>query len=137
MPFLFMKEGVIIMVKKRLTLLLTGSIVSLVLLACGSMSGSGGQANEVHMSLLQTSITIKKGESVTLINDHFTPHIIANGTWESGTAKPAREPGAPVVNDLRIESRRSGSIGPFTTAGTFQFYCTLHANMNLTVIVQR
>jgi predicted small secreted protein len=60
MPFLFMKEGVIIMMKKWLALLLLASIVSLVLLACGSTSGSGGQADEVqvHMSLLQTSITI-------------------------------------------------------------------------------
>jgi plastocyanin len=124
------------MVKTWLALLLTGSIVSLVLLACGSTSGSRGQTNEVHMSLLQTSITIKKGESVTLINDHFTPHIIANGMWEAGTAKPTEEPGAPEVKDLRIESRSSGIIGPFTTAGTFHFYCTLHAGMNLIILAQ-
>jgi plastocyanin len=27
-------------------------------------------------------------------------------------------------------------IGPFTTAGTFKFSCTVHPGMNLTVMIQ-
>jgi plastocyanin len=136
MSFPFLKAGVIIMSKKWLTMLLICGIILMALVACGSTGGTGRRANEAHLSLFQTSIAIKKGESVTLINDHFTPHILANGTWESGTAKPARELGAPEVKDLRIESRSAGMIGPFTTAGTFNFYCTLHGGMNLTVVVR-
>jgi plastocyanin len=28
------------------------------------------------------------------------------------------------------------AVGPFNTAGTFHLYCSVHLNMNLTVIVQ-
>ena len=33
---------------------------------------------------------------------------------------------------------KSGSlkIGPFTTAGIFHIYCTIHRGMNLTIVVQ-
>ncbi len=60
----------------------------------------------------------------------------ANGTWENGTAQPTREGGAPVVKDVNIGGNSSATIGPFTTAGTFKLYCTVHAGMNLTVIVE-
>lgn len=82
------------------------------------------------------SITIKKGEQVTLTNDSLaTPHIIANGTWENGSAKPAIEPGVPEVKGLQVSENGSDTVGPFNTAGTFQFYCTIHPGMNLTVVV--
>jgi plastocyanin len=86
---------------------------------------------------VQAEITLQKGQSVTLINDDpLTPHIIANGTWEQGAAKPAREPHAPEVSNLQINGNAQATIGPFTTAGTFMFYCTIHPAMNLTVIIQ-
>jgi hypothetical protein len=66
----------------------------------------------------------------------LTPHVIANGTWASGTAQPARELGAPEVKDVQINGKSEGSIGPFTTAGTFKLYYTIHSGMNLTLIVQ-
>ncbi len=125
--------------KKWLSLLVLCSTITIALASCGgdrSGSSASGNVNEAHLSMLQTTITIQKGESLTLINDHFTPHILANGTWEHGTAKPAREAGAPMVKDMRIESRSSAIIGPFTAIGTFQFYCTIHGGMNLIVVVQ-
>jgi plastocyanin len=73
---------------------------------------------------------------VTLVDDDaFTPHRIANGTWENGTAKPARGPNAPKVNNVQINGSAQATLGPFPTAGIFKFYCTLHPGMNLTVIV--
>jgi plastocyanin len=99
-----------------------------------------GTAKEVHMnstSFVQAALTIQKGQSVTLVNDDaFTPHIIANGAWENGTPKPAKEVGAPSVNNVQINGDSSQTIGPFTTAGTFHFYCTIHPGMELAVIVQ-
>jgi plastocyanin len=91
----------------------------------------------VATNFVQNSITIKKGESITLINDDlFGSHTIANGTWENGTAQPARERGVPEARDVNIGGNSSATIGPFTTAGTFKLYCTVHTGMNLTVIVQ-
>lgn len=62
-------------------------------------------------------------------------HILANGSWLNGQPKPSKEPGAPSINNMQINGT-SVEIGPFTTAGTYHIYCTVHQGMNLTVIVQ-
>ena len=124
------------MLKKLSVILVLCCTIAVLLTACGGSNGP----NPVHMSgnkFNQSSITIKKGESVTLINDDlFGSHTIANGTWANGTAQPGREAGAPAINNVQAGGNSSVAIGPFTTAGTFQIYCTVHAGMNLTVIVQ-
>jgi plastocyanin len=122
------------------------------LAACGgaraqsAQPGSGntgvdqsGIAVEVHMNdtrFLPETITIRQGESITLIADTFMPHFIANGSWQNGAPQPSLESGAPKVDNLRIDGNGSGSIGPFNTAGVFKFYCTIHPGMNLTVVVE-
>lgn len=125
------------MFKKLLATLGLSCILIVLLAACGTSSNG---PNPVHMSTNkfdQSSITIKKGESITLINDNlFVSHVIANGTWTNNKAQPAREAGAPAVNNVNIGGNSSATIGPFTTAGTFQLYCTVHPGMSLTVIVQ-
>lgn len=137
--------------KFLITLLLLSTLavllctLAIALSACGESSGpssgSGNTAtgNVVHMGnneFLQSSITIHKGDSITLTDDTASPHIIANGSWEGGTPKASEEPGAPAVNNVNINGNSSQTIGPFTTAGTFHLYCTIHPGMNLTVIVQ-
>ena len=92
----------------------------------------------VHMSgadFVQHSITIKKGQSLTLIDDASSEHIITNGTWDNGVAKPMNEPGAPKVYQT-FNGNDSATIGPWNTPGTYHLYCTIHQNMNLTVIVK-
>ncbi len=127
------------MSKKLLAILGLSCFITVLLVACGNSGASAGP-NPVHMSgtnFVQNSITIKKGERITLINDDlFGSHTIANGSWENGTAKSQDEPGAPQVKDLQISGSGQGTLGPFTTAGTFHFYCTIHSSMNLTVVVQ-
>jgi len=108
--------------------------------SCGSSSGSNsGGTPTVHMcgnNFTQSSVTISKGQSLTLVDDASAGHIIANGSWVNGSAQTAQEPGAPVVSNLQFNGNDSHTIGPFTTAGTFHLYCTVHPGMNLTVIVQ-
>lgn len=92
----------------------------------------------VHMgagSFLQSSITIPKGSKLLLVDDVAALHILANGSWQNGVAKPANESGAPRVNNLQINGG-STQIGPFTTAGTYHIFCLVHQGMNLTIIVQ-
>jgi len=87
----------------------------------------------------QPSITIKKGERITLVNrSKQNPHIIYNGTWYNGDeSRPKQEVDAPTVTNVTINAEESSPpIGPFNTAGTFQLYCTIHTGMNLTVTVQ-
>lgn len=119
------------------------TLFTLSVVACGgSATGNGTTSNAVGLTsdnFAQSSITIKKGESITLINQSSTVHIIANGSWvDNGTIPdPKAEPGAPVVNNVMFSSaNQTGTIGPFNTAGTFHYYCSVHTGMNLTVIVQ-
>jgi plastocyanin len=119
-----------------------GLLIVLTAASCAG-TGAGGDAGagaSVHMgptTFLQPSITISKGSSLTLIDDVPVLHIIGNGSWVNNVTKPAREPGAPVVNNVQISSAgQSIVVGPFNTAGTFHLYCSVHLNMNLTVIVQ-
>ena len=89
-----------------------------------------------NADFVQSSITVKKGESITLIADTFIAHTISNGTWTNGAPRPSKEPGAPTIDNLTVAGNSSGTIGPFNTSGTFKLYCTVHPGMNLTVIVQ-
>lgn len=128
------------MSKNLFALLVLGSVITFLLVACATTSADTSSApNQVHMNttnFVSSSITIKKGERITLFDDTFITHVISDGTWEQGIAKPAREPGIPEVKDVLINGNGQASIGPFPTTGTFHLYCTLHAGMNLTVIVQ-
>ena len=115
--------------------------VTIFVAACGGTSdGSSSGGNAVHMTVdnfAQSSITISKGGSITLISDTGVAHIIANGKWVNNIPEPLQEPGAPVVNNVMFSNPgQSQAIGPFNTAGTFHLYCTVHEGMNLTVIVK-
>jgi len=131
-------------------MLATLALVSVLLAACarpgspeankggGSSNGGGGAGATVHMgatNFLQSSVTISKGSMLTLIDDEQVEHIINNGTWVNGSPKTGKEPGAPTVNET-FNGGDSHDVGPFTTAGTFQLYCTIHTGMNLTVTVK-
>lgn len=113
-------------------------LIAIGISACSSTQATG-MSNQVHMdntTFLTTQITIKKGESVTLVDDVPVEHIIANGIWKNNTPINNAEPGAPQINNIMIPGNGSSTIGPFNTAGTYQIYCTIHLGMNLTVIVQ-
>jgi plastocyanin len=123
------------------------TILTVLIVACtdnttvtgSSPSTSSGDQNTVHMNdsnFDQSSITIKKGTSLTLVNTTSAVHIIENGTWDNnGTPRGEKENGAPTV-DSEVDGGVTKTFGPFTTAGTFQLYCTVHPGMNLTVVVK-
>ncbi|GAC1381438.1 MAG: hypothetical protein NVSMB33_08150 [Ktedonobacteraceae bacterium] len=124
--------------KKLIAAFVLFSLVAMFVVACGS-SASGSGCSGVHMgenNFLQSSITIRKGSSINLIDDVQVPHIVTNGSWSSNNdAKPGKESGAPAVNQ-QFNGGDNYMIGPFNTAGTYHLYCTVHPGMNLTVIVK-
>jgi plastocyanin len=145
--------------KKFITAFVLMFMVTVLVVACGGSSGSSSSgssssssspsssspssssgSNTVHMTsnnFAQSSITISKGSSITLVDDAAVTHIISNGRWQNNTPKPATESGAPVVRNVIFNSSgQSKTIGPFNTAGTYHFYCSVHVGMNLTVAVQ-
>lgn len=106
----------------------------------GSSNGgsSSGGAPTVHMTVdnfAQNTVTVPKGQKLSLVDDGQYLHILDNGSWVNGTAVPKKEPGAPTVSSLQVNGDNV-EIGPFTTAGTFHIYCTIHQNMDLTVTVK-
>lgn len=127
------------MYKKLLIAIITFGLLSFVLSACAIRdAGNGPVGPTVHMggsSFIQTTVTLHKGDTLNLVDDTGSPHIVVNGSWDGTTAKPANEAGAPSVN-LHFNGNDNGSAGPWNTAGTFHLYCTIHPGMNLTVIVQ-
>ena len=126
------KLFVAIVVMGLLTILIS------LLAACGKSATASGP-NQVHMNdsnFTQPSITIKKGERITLVNDTAEIHIIENGTWDdNGNARAAKEPGAPTV-DTQMNGYANQQFGPFNTSGTFHLYCTVHPGMKVTIIVK-
>lgn len=118
--------------KKIFTVLLLGLVLVLAA-ACG---GGPGDAT-VHLTdqnFAQSSVTIGKGHTLTLIDDTATAHSITNGSWVDGNAQPAQEAGAPTVN-VPFVGHDTHVIGPFNTAGTFHIMCSIHQGMNLTITV--
>ncbi|HLI69404.1 MAG TPA: hypothetical protein VKV19_06555 [Ktedonobacteraceae bacterium] len=130
------------MYKKLLAGVMLLAILTTILAACSIHdTGGGGTAAgpTVHMgnaNFTQSSITIKKGQSITLIDDVSTEHIITNGEWKTSSSPSLfKENGAPVYNQT-FNGNDSGTLGPFNTSGTFHYLCTIHPDMNLTVTVQ-
>lgn len=131
-------ERVFLMYKRLLAGVALLAILTTILAACSIHDTAGPSGPAVHMgnaNFVQTSITIKKGDSISLINDVAVQHIIVNGQWKGGTPDTAKESGAPDYNKT-FNGNDNDTLGPFTTGGTFHYYCTIHPGMNLTVTVQ-
>lgn len=127
------------MYKKLLFSMVFLAVLTTLLAACSIVDSAAGPTGPtVHMgnaSFIQSSITISKGESLSVVDDVAVEHIIVNGTWKGSTAAPSKESGAPVINQT-FNGNDTDSFGPFNTSGTFHFYCTIHPGMNLSVTVQ-
>jgi len=127
------------MYKKLFIALSLCATMTILLAACAIVDTSTlSSGPTVHMSganFVQTSVTLHKGDKLNLVDDAPSPHVIVNGSWINGTAKPSTENGAPTIN-ASFNGNDSGAIGPFNTAGTYHVYCTIHQNMDLKIIVQ-
>ncbi len=101
--------------------------------------GSGNCRNRTVHTLLTTfqesCVNVAKGSNLQVVPAAQSLHILTNGSWVNGNQVPMKESGAPTVNNVQVTSG-TVSIGPFTTAGTYHIFCTVHPNMNLTVIVK-
>ncbi|HEV2654641.1 MAG TPA: plastocyanin/azurin family copper-binding protein [Ktedonobacteraceae bacterium] len=102
-------------------------------------ASSNGQPT-VHLlagSFSQSSITISKGSKLTLVDDGAYHHNISDGSWTNGQPTFNNQAGEPLVKNQDINAAGTSIvIGPFTTAGTYHLFCSIHSGMTLTIIVQ-
>ncbi|HEX9039147.1 MAG TPA: hypothetical protein VF808_19355 [Ktedonobacterales bacterium] len=128
------------------TTAMVGIIIGAMFIGGIAQPSSGGGASAavagtetVHLAGAAFSpniIALHKGDTLTVVDDSPTPHILANGTWSaSNQAQPGAEAGAPTISNVQLNNN-TVVLGPFTTPGTYHIYCTVHPGMNLTVIVQ-
>lgn len=106
--------------------------------AGGSATGKAG-TQTVHLTpatFAPDIIALHKGDTLTIVDDAPVPHTITNGTWSADNQPvPGMEPGAPIIKNVELNNN-TATVGPFTTAGTYHVYCTLHPGMMLTIIVR-
>lgn len=126
--------------KKILCLLACCAIFTLVV-ACGDTSGPKvNNPNTVKLlaaSFAVPSITIKKGSTITFVDDagNGSLHILTVGKL----GLQESEAGAPDFGGfagIRIDLGEYWTSPPWNVAGTFHLTCTSHpATMDMTVIV--
>jgi plastocyanin len=128
-------------VKKQCMSFVSLLVVLMVLLSACGIGDSATQASgpQVRMGLstfIDTSVTIQQGQSVVLVDTVSSTHVITNGTWDGSTPIARTEAGAPKINATVANANQQQSIGPFTSPGSFQLYCTVHPGMNLAITVK-
>ena len=126
------------MLKKLLFVMLSMALLTVLFAACTikdqANAPAGPTVKMTPSNFTVPTITIKKGETLILDNNSTQTHFILNGTWDGATQKPASEAGAPKVS-ANMSAGVTQSVGPFNTAGSFKYYCSIHQGMNLTVTV--
>ena len=99
-----------------------GALLVALLVALTSQPSSGATGATgtptVHLGIsnfAQSTVTISKGSTLLLIDDGQFPHILQNRAWMNNTPHPAKEQGAPSVQQVHVNGN-SIEIGPFTFA---------------------
>lgn len=128
------------MVKKLVAVLLL--VVVVITLAGCVVQSAPAAGNTITMGAMtynQNSITIKKGQTITFVDDKNTGtlHILVIGV--NGQTKS--EPGAPDFNGTKGISFKAGqswTSPPWNTPGMYDVNCLVHpTTMNLKVTVTK
>src|SRR5271157_3132257 len=128
------------MKKKLLFSLLGCMLLTILVSACRivdtSLLPKNPKALMGQALFINTEVTVKKGQSLDLVDTVSNSHVIANGYYDaSGKVEKPSEPNAPQIGTLNFNGNDTRTIEPFNIAGDFHYYCTIHPNMKLLVHV--
>jgi plastocyanin len=87
-----------------------------------------------HEKFSEKTVTIHRGETLRFVNDSGWLHVIGPGD----DGRFGDEAGAPALGSRGAfisESGDSFTSGPWNNPGTYHITCSLHPEMNITVIV--
>ena len=101
-----------------------GGLLGLLAGAAVMAAPLGAQDTELkidNFTFVPQRVTIKPGTTVTWVNDDDIPHAIA------ATGKEFRS---------KVLDTNDKYSFTFTTAGTFEYFCSLHPHMTGTIVVE-
>jgi plastocyanin len=93
-----------------------------------------GTIGMTHEGFAVSTVTIPVGSRLTFFNDSSFVHVVGPGD----DGRLGSEAGTPQMTDrgaFLSEKNDSYTTGPWLVPGTYHLTCSLHPEMNLTVIV--
>jgi plastocyanin len=110
--------------------------------ACSNGGGSavaptraGATVELVLTEFAKTDVTIEAGQALTFVNANPITHVIVPGTFTVGMDGLRTAETVDGAFTLTLSKKGQQAEHVFDTAGTFQFFCTIHKGMNGTVTV--
>jgi len=92
----------------------------------------GADVGMATRDFAKDTVTLHRGERLTLINDSNAVHVIGPGK-DTAVASPQR--GNPMTGFHLMQTNSVYTTGPWMTVGRFELTCTVHPGMNLIVVV--
>ena len=131
------------MVRAR-SLTALGALAALTLAGCGGSGGSGksdssNDATTVHLKLLQfnpSTLTVPVGTKVRFVNDEVISHTVTTGTYKVGdnNFRSSEQPDGKL--NAQLKAKGDSTTYVFASAGTYQYFCTIHKAMQGQVVVR-
>ncbi len=87
-----------------------------------------------HEGFRESRVTIPRGGTVTFYNDSGFLHVLGPGD----DGRFASEPGSAQLGTRGAALSETGDTyvaGPWNTPGTYHITCSLHPEMNITIVV--
>jgi plastocyanin len=85
-----------------------------------------------HEYFAKDHVTVKCGDTLTMVNNSRWVHIIGPGS--GGTIVHAPK-GVPVTDRVLTETDDTYTTGKWTVPGKYQLTCSVHPDMTVTVVV--
>jgi len=95
-----------------------------------------GTIGMTHEGFSTKTVTIHRGQTLTFVNSSGFLHVIGPGD----DGRLASEPNSPQLTAdgaFLSEQNQTFTTGPWNVPGTYHLTCSLHPEMNLTVVVTR
>jgi plastocyanin len=85
-----------------------------------------------HEDFAKDQVTVKCGDTLSMVNDSRWVHIIGPG--QGGHLTPVPQ-GVPVVGRTLVETNDSYTTGKWSVPGQYTLTCSVHPDMTVKVVV--
>jgi plastocyanin len=85
-----------------------------------------------HLYFAKDKVTVKCGDTLSMVNNSRWVHIIGPGQGGTLTAPPR---GVPVTDRELVETNGTYTTGTWTVPGSYTLTCSVHPDMTVKVVV--